>query len=163
MLKKCKDCEAEKPLSEFYAHKGMKDGRLNICKDCAKAAAIKNRAAKVEYYRVYDAKRFQEDPRVKERQKAYRKTDEGKAATQRAREKWLAENPEKRAAHVILGSYVSTGRVDKPDVCSICGAGGTIDGHHHDYAKPLEVEWLCRKCHMQRHSNTETSAHEVKK
>ena len=162
MLKKCKDCEAEKPLSEFYAHKGMKDGRLNKCKDCAKAAAIKNRSQKVEYYRAYDANRFQNDSRVKERHKSYKKTEAGKAATQKSRKKWLAENPEKRAAHVLLGSYVSTGRIDKPDVCSVCGAGGRIDGHHHDYSKPLDVQWLCRGCHVQLHRSIETSAHEAK-
>jgi hypothetical protein len=153
----CNICGADSGHVPFYK------GVTSRCKECHKARMKVVRAERADYYRDYDAKRFQDDPRVKERQKAYQKTDAGKAATQRSRKKWLAENPEKRAAHVILGSYVSTGRIDKPDVCSICGAGGRIDGHHHDYAKPLEVEWLCRKCHMQRHSNTETSAHEVKK
>ncbi len=26
-----------------------------------------------------------------------------------------------------------------------------LEGHHHDYKKKLEVEWLCHCCHMARH------------
>jgi hypothetical protein len=31
-----------------------------------------------------------------------------------------------------------------------CGADG-IEAHHPDYDKPLEVEWLCPRCHGERH------------
>jgi ribosomal protein S27AE len=34
--------------------------------------------------------------------------------------------------------------------CERCGAAKT-DAHHEDYSKPLDVIWLCRKCHQQRH------------
>jgi ribosomal protein S27AE len=34
--------------------------------------------------------------------------------------------------------------------CSRCGAAKT-HAHHEDYSKPLDVVWLCARCHIQRH------------
>jgi hypothetical protein len=47
------------------------------------------------------------------------------------------------------------GDLVRPDACSKCGqtpllnkAGvSQIQAHHADYAKPLEVEWICVFCH----------------
>jgi hypothetical protein len=34
--------------------------------------------------------------------------------------------------------------------CSVCGADKP-DKHHPDYDKPLEVVFLCRRCHIAEH------------
>jgi hypothetical protein len=145
MTKKCKVCGATDKDAEFYA------GVNNRCKDCHKELSRQNRAKNIDYYREYDRKRFQDDPRVRERHKRYQDTDAGKAAALRSRKKWLGQNPEKRAAHVILGNRIRDGHIVKPDTCEACGLKARLDGHHHDYSKPLDVEWLCRKCHVDRH------------
>jgi len=41
MEKICFRCGSWKPLTEFYAHGGMKDGLLGKCKDCTKADSAK--------------------------------------------------------------------------------------------------------------------------
>lgn len=35
-MKKCKECKKLKEYSEFYEHRMMKDGHINVCKDCKK-------------------------------------------------------------------------------------------------------------------------------
>jgi hypothetical protein len=146
MIQTCKICGTAGDASEFYA------GVSNRCKDCHKAKVRENRAANVERYRAYDAARFQEDPRVRERHKRYQSTLAGKLSMAETRRKWLEANADKRAAHVILGNAVRSGRIHKPLSCEACGASGVrIHGHHHDYTKPLDVKWLCQPCHWKEH------------
>ena len=38
-MKRCTACGMSKPLSEFYKHRGRKDGLTDWCKECAKAKA----------------------------------------------------------------------------------------------------------------------------
>ena len=61
-------------------------------------------------------------------------------------------------AHDILEKAVARGHVIRPDGCSVCGATGhmrdgrsTIQAHHDDYNKPLDVRWLCQHCHHDWH------------
>lgn len=54
----------------------------------------------------------------------------------------------KRKAYRIYRDALKNGSLVRADACSMCGASGVrIEGHHFDYAKPLEVVWLCSKCH----------------
>lgn len=146
MTKTCKVCGVTSDAAEFYKSVNSR------CKECHKRKVRENRAEKAGYYRTYDAYRYQSDPRVKERHSRYAKTEAGKASLSAAREKWQERNADKRAAHVILGNAVRDGRVFKPDSCQSCGdTGCRIEGHHHDYTKPLDVKWLCRSCHVEEH------------
>lgn len=146
MTHTCKICGANSADVEFYAT------ITSRCKECHKVKVRENRAEKIEYYKAYDAKRYRLDPKVKMRHKRYAKTDAGKKAFRRARASWLERNLEKRACHVILGNAVRDGRIVRPDCCSMCGAGGRIHGHHEDYTKPLDVVWVCPKCHAAIHA-----------
>ena len=40
--KKCKECRAFWPLSNFHVDRKMRDGRANTCKACARESALKN-------------------------------------------------------------------------------------------------------------------------
>jgi len=45
------------------------------------------------------------------------------------------------------------GMLLRPKQCSQClmVPRRTLEGHHPDYSKPLEVIWLCHKCHRTLH------------
>lgn len=60
-MKKCFKCGIAKPLSEFYKHKGTKDGHLNKCKECTKADTSKYFKDNRERYREYDKLRQRND------------------------------------------------------------------------------------------------------
>lgn len=140
---KCKKCGYEG--DDFYV------SNKSRCKECVKAAVRKNRSDNVDYYRKYDAERFKNDPRVAARHHRYQKTEAGKKAHKKAHKKWKSMNPIKRGANMMVCNAVRDGRMIKADECSECGAGGKIHGHHDDYAKPLEVRWMCSKCHTDWH------------
>jgi len=150
-MKECFKCKKEKSLSSFYKHPQMKDGRVNKCKECNKKDVRENRAEKIDYYRDYDKDRAMLPHRVKARSE-YQMTDAGKASMNKAHQNWLEHNTVKRAAHIMLGNAVRDGKIVKSDACAVCWTTkGRIHGHHDDYAKPLEVRWLCPKCHSDWH------------
>lgn len=59
--------------------------------------------------------------------------------------------PEKISAREKVHNAVKNGKlIRKP--CRICGNKQSF-AHHKDYARPLEVEWYCRKHHREQHNN----------
>lgn len=63
---------------------------------------------------------------------------------------WQAKNPEKRAAHKAVEWALKRGDLLR-GACVRCGAE-KAQAHHDDYSKPLEVMWLCRAHHVERHA-----------
>jgi len=61
-------------------------------------------------------------------------------------------NLERTKAMSVVKYAIQTGKLAKPINCSRCLNGGgrttVIEAHIEDYSKPLEVVWLCRKCHL---------------
>lgn len=64
--------------------------------------------------------------------------------------KYLENNQEKYNAHLIVRQAVRNNELE-PQPCEVCGETKT-EAHHDDYNKPLEVRWLCHKCHMAYHA-----------
>jgi ribosomal protein S27AE len=61
-----------------------------------------------------------------------------------------AANPEKWKARNAVNNAIRLGKLERQP-CEVCGAP-KVQAHHEDYAKPLDVRWLCRTHHWQEHS-----------
>lgn len=130
--KQCFKCKQTKPLTEFYVHPQMGDGRLNKCKTCARSDVSQNYRDNIDHYVAYDRERFQRP----ERKKAIKET--------------LAKrDPIKRRASYLTSNAIRDGRlIQQP--CEKCN-DPAAEAHHDDYSKPLDVRWLCRKHHLEHH------------
>lgn len=150
----CRLCNSEKPESDFY----KSDKRR--CKPCVRAKVKANRDAKSEYYKKYDAMRFQRDPWRAEQNRKRASTPEYKDKIKEYRKRWLEKNSDKRAAHILMGNAVRRGEIIKPSHCQDCQTEclgkKELHGHHEDYTKPLDVIWLCVSCHYKRHRKHES-------
>lgn len=56
---------------------------------------------------------------------------------------------QKIMARMTLRKAISRGHVQRQP-CEVCGFQ-PAEGHHDDYAKPLDVRWLCRPHHRAHH------------
>ena len=131
-IKTCFKCSEEKSLTEFYRHKQMADGYIGKCKECNKIDVRANRLKNLEYYREYDQAR-------------------GCRVNPDYTRMYRLAYPQKYKAHSAINNAVRDGRLSKPTSCEKCGDEKRIIGHHHDYLKPLDVEWLCQPCHVAWH------------
>lgn len=99
------------------------------------------------------------DGRAKAAQARYYETPKGKENRQRVFLRQRTIHRVKYLARKAVDYALGRGYIAKPDRCERCKATSTIiHGHHPDYSKPIEVEWLCPKCHSQIHREWRTAA-----
>lgn len=56
----------------------------------------------------------------------------------------------KANARAYANAYKRKGLL-KEERCRVCG-DTNAQMHHHDYTKPLDVDWLCKRCHLEHHN-----------
>lgn len=140
MEKTCFKCGEIKELDQFYTHKRMADGHLNKCKECTKADTKQDYRTNPEAHRAYEKVRGQTEERKAKQLEYQRRTRERKKLEYIAR--------------TMVNNAIRDGRLMKEEACSECGSTEKVEGHHDDYYKPLELIWLCFKCHRIRHGQT---------
>jgi len=144
-MKRCFKCGQVKPVDEFYRHPGMADGRLGKCKECTKRDVSQHYYATIDHQREYECLRNQRpERRAKKREYLQRQ---------------IARNPEKRRAHNAVANAIRDGRLI-PHPCQECGTP-SAEAHHPDYLKPLDIVWLCLKCHRAEHKRLKEYGEEV--
>lgn len=139
--RQCKSCREFRSIDEFYACNRVR------CKECVKAAAREYRQNNIERVRAYDRVRGLDPQRKAEVKTRAPRYKDRHAAWVRANNE---ENPERRAARVAVGNAIRDGKL-KVQPCERCGYAVGVHAHHEDYSKPLDVTWLCSRCHGERH------------
>tara|TARA_R110002167_G_scaffold45515_1_gene136701 strand:+ start:2908 stop:3336 length:429 start_codon:yes stop_codon:yes gene_type:complete len=132
-MKHCNGCKEDKKTDEFHKRKASSDGLAAKCKSCQV---------------LYDKARANDPKRVLARLE-YSKTEAGIIAASRAKKKYIENNPIKRNAHVITGNAIRGKKLFK-EPCEVCNKE-KAHAHHDDYAKPLNVRWLCNEHHNKWH------------
>jgi hypothetical protein len=122
-VKICSGCYETKPATDFYRSAINKDGLCGQCKICHNKQVSKSKKNKklLSYKQIAPNKKF-----------------------------WLYENKLKRKAHQDVSYAILTGRLVRQP-CERCGTTQHVVAHHEDYNKPLDVVWLCKHHHKERH------------
>jgi hypothetical protein len=157
--KTCTRCGESKPLTEFYKWKRSKDGLTAGCKECIRAARREyvaehheevnaslrawhqgNREKAVARLRDYWAENAE---RLREQKREHYAANRERILEDTR--KYAERNPQKMDARMKMRSAIKTGKLVR-EPCLFCD-DPTAEGHHHDYSKPLEVTWLCKRHH----------------
>lgn len=129
----CFKCGKEKPVSEYYKHKGMADGFLNKCKVCAKSDT------QSRYYENIEDSVFKQKEQKRGREKYRRLYRYSSKANRKSNIRYNEKFPEKYLAKN------ASGKLKAP----FEGA----EKHHWSYNKEhyKDVIWLTKQQHKKGH------------
>ena len=132
----CPACKRLLPETSYYKSKRTWNGITSQCRNCHIRGSIRTRDTE-------NSKRL-----GRESMRRQRKINPEKF---RAREREYSKNGRPKDiryyARLCLNNALRGGIIQKPKVCEKCNKEKKLTGHHEDYMKPLEVEWLCYGCH----------------
>lgn len=136
--KACTGCGVVKNATEFFSRAASVDGLQPCCKECD------SQMRSQRYDENWDEER--------ETRQRYGRNPQRKKKALESNRKYRQRNPQKMSAHNAINNALRDGKIERPNYCSDCGlATSNLEAHHEDYSKPLDVEWLCTRCHGKRH------------
>lgn len=162
----CLDCkkEAYREKERERYHKDIVKTREKNREDYKKNAE-KRRLTRIKYYyshRQLELQRNKEANKNPERKSQLRKSvarwrSKNKilnylriqSAIKKSRDENPKEYKQKHAARDKVNKALVKGKIKKKK-CEWCG-NKYSEAHHSDYSKPLDVIWLCKRCHGQAH------------
>lgn len=181
-MKKCTMCLIEKDECNFYKKRNGLESYCKKCRNekrkklhnsnpekykaYKREISKKRRLEKPEEYKKW-RKEYQEKNREKIRLQVHENYLKNKEHVLSRTKKWRQEHkeefkemwiksiekdPMKRKARRYLNHAIEYGKIIKPLECSLCKENKKLQAHHEDYARPLEVIWMCSSCHAYIHS-----------
>lgn len=146
-MKLCAVCNKEHSLESFYIRRDT-GKHYSKCKECFNSInSIRNstEAGKVK---------------IRARRANARNLEVNRSRERRSSKAYRERYPEKEKAKRKVRDAIGKGVLIRPDTCSVClkesnrqDGVTSIQAHHDDYSKPLDVRWLCPICHAKEHSN----------
>jgi len=140
-IRTCRKCGVIGTIPIFY-----KTRKVVVCRNCdnlrkreaRKADPSKGREAN-KRWRYANPKKF-----LAQRQR-YRKKYAAKKAEQT--KEYRKKYPEREYAYNVVEYALEKGRMQRPKECSMCQREAKLCAHHDDYSKPLDIKWVCGRCH----------------
>lgn len=146
--KLCTHCQTLKDFSAFGRDKNRKHGLAIYCKPCTNEIAGVNHRGNPLTLKRFRARN--KDETYKALQRSIKATAKYKADKAERNRLYRLRFPERVRAHDMVRRALKKGEIAKQP-CEYCG-DLKVEGHHFDYTKPLEVQWLCHEHHMLVHS-----------
>jgi len=149
--KACTKCGETKPLEDFNRLRSAKDGHEPRCRECRRQERKAWRENNPGAERESRKRRYQRnrDHEIKGIAKWKREHPERVAATAK---RYYERHSKKHEARRLVSEAIRDGVLVRPEACEICEGRDSIQAHHPDYDRPLDVEWLCLSCHTDTHA-----------
>ncbi len=170
--KRCYACEQVLSVECFGKNRAKKDGFSDECRRCRKISDAKshqkNRNKRLAKMRAYQNEHC-EELRIKSIE--YSRSERGRENNNKATRKYYAthkkaiakrmkrnqvEQKERYVSRYQASNAIKLGKLSRPTACQDCNKQGRVEGHHPDYTKPLEITWLCKRCHALKHRKAES-------
>lgn len=138
----CRRCGKFIPLSEFVKCSARPRGYGYHCKQCDVKRSIGYNASH------YDAHKKRVRQSSKRKYLPYRKMVLDFLEKIHAKEFNFQTNVN---PYSVVRQAIKKGVLVKPKHCEICQKEKPIKAHHENYARPLDVIWVCNQCHRHIH------------
>ena len=154
-LKICTKCKESKTLDLFGNANWIKCGLRSNCKACDKVYREKNAdkiKRRMKQYSLDNVELLRERRAISRKKreskiKEYSKSEACRLSIKRTELKYL--NAKKARGYFNKRKY----KVIIPNDCQECNKPNKLEAHHHDYNLPMDVTFLCQKCHADWHLN----------
>lgn len=135
--KRCDKCGQTKPLGEFYRNVGGKYGCRAWCKVCYCERQRKQDCGRIRISRKPEGWKLTSRELIR---RGYVSAYE-----------YIKNNPGRIKANNATNRAIARGTLIRPEQCPFCHKKSRTVAHHEDYSKPLEVVWMCYRCHRLMH------------
>lgn len=169
------DCNDILHISNFRINKLSKDGYNNICIKCEKnrrdnyiltgrqefflkekSNRLKRKFNIISEYLVKMCSKCDHPKPITDFNKNSSSSDgySSLCKTHLSRNQKCVFTVAKITCHSIVKMALNSGLIKRHVICQTCGAQDReLEAHHHDYSEPLNISWLCIKCHSKWHSD----------